>query len=124
MRAAIYDDAPKIAVWLTMPFFATALDGAHTLLWAGCSEDITIQDGGRYVIPFGKWHPNPRRDLLDAISENEPGPSYAKGLDPNAENHRQTQVPVLLIRLNGCRQRQQDHVRSQCFHQVAVVLWE
>ncbi|KAJ5810212.1 short-chain dehydrogenase [Penicillium pulvis] len=85
VRTGIYDNAPKTAVWQTMPVFATALDGAHILLWAGCSEDIMVQDGGRYVIPFGKWHPNPRRDLLNAISENENGQSYAKGLEDWAE---------------------------------------
>ncbi|KNG81346.1 short-chain dehydrogenase [Aspergillus nomiae NRRL 13137] len=68
VRTGIYDNAPQIAIWLTMPFFATVEDGAHTLLWAGCSEDITVRDGGRYVIPFGQWHPNPRADLLEAMA--------------------------------------------------------
>ncbi|KAJ5100193.1 short-chain dehydrogenase [Penicillium angulare] len=77
-QTGIYDNAPKIAIWLTKPVFATALDGAHTLLWAGCSKEITVQDGGRYVIPFRKWHPNPRKDLLDAISGKEDVTSYAK----------------------------------------------
>ncbi|KAE8142952.1 short-chain dehydrogenase [Aspergillus pseudotamarii] len=81
VRTGIYDNAPRIAIWLTLPFFATVDDGAHTLLWAGCSGDITARDGGRYVIPFGQWHPNPRADLLEAMTDE----GYAKELENWAE---------------------------------------
>ncbi|KAE8370902.1 short-chain dehydrogenase [Aspergillus caelatus] len=81
VHTGIYDNAPRIAVWLTMPFFATVEDGALTLLWAGCSEDITVRDGGRYVIPFGQWHPKPRADLLEAMADE----GYAKELEDWAE---------------------------------------
>lgn len=85
VRTGIYDNAPQIAIWLTMAFFATVEDGAHTLLWAGCSGDITVGDGGRYVIPFGQWHPNPRADLLEAMTDG----GYAKALEDWAEKMTQ-----------------------------------
>lgn len=38
------------------------------------SEDITLEeDGGRYAIPFGRWHPSPREDILLALKETKDG---------------------------------------------------
>ncbi|KAE8315041.1 hypothetical protein BDV41DRAFT_575066 [Aspergillus transmontanensis] len=88
VHTGIYDNAPMIAIWLTTPFFATVEDGAHTLPWAAFSKDIAVRDGGRYVIPFGQWHPNPRGDLLDAMTDRNDGlggTNYAKGLEAWAE---------------------------------------
>ncbi|GMG07402.1 unnamed protein product [Aspergillus oryzae] len=88
VRTGIYDNAPRLAILLTMPFFATVRDGAHTLLWAGCSKDITVRDGGSYVIPVGQWHPNPRGDLLHAMTERNnslDATNYAKDLEERAE---------------------------------------
>lgn len=88
VRTGIYDNAPRLAIWLAMPFFATVRDGAHTLLWAGCSKDITVRDGGSYVIPVGQWHPNPRGDLLHAMTERNnslDATNYAKDLEERAE---------------------------------------
>ncbi|KAJ5281318.1 short-chain dehydrogenase [Penicillium angulare] len=79
-QTGIYEGASKLSILLMKPFFASVLNGAHTVLWAACSKDITDQDGGRYVIPFGRWHPNPRRDLLDAMSGKN-GTNFAKGLE-------------------------------------------
>lgn len=58
------------------------MDGAYTTLWAGLAQEVTVQDGGRYVVRWGEWHPRPREDLLDAIKDkDEGGKGYARGLE-------------------------------------------
>ena len=34
------------------------------MLWAGLSPQVTVKDGGRYGIPWGRWHPPPKPGLL------------------------------------------------------------
>ncbi|PYI04019.1 steroid dehydrogenase [Aspergillus sclerotiicarbonarius CBS 121057] len=75
----IYDRAPRLSVWMSKSIFYTPKEGVSTLLWAGFGEEITVEDGGRYGIPFGKWHPGPREDLLEAIREG--GTGEAEGLE-------------------------------------------
>lgn len=80
LKTAIWDTTPWIlrkALSITMhpPVY-----GAYTNLWAGVSGNITVEDGvkGRYVVPWGKWHPAPREDLLKALkSEKEGGSGHA-----------------------------------------------
>lgn len=47
--------------------------GAYAELWAGLSTEIKLNDGGRYGVPWGKWHPSPRKDLLDSLKTKEDG---------------------------------------------------
>lgn len=47
--------------------------GAYTELWAGLSVDLKIEDGGKYVVPWGRLHPNPRPDLLATMKSKEEG---------------------------------------------------
>ncbi|KAE9577791.1 putative oxidoreductase [Colletotrichum fructicola] len=47
--------------------------GAYTNLWAGFSPDITLEDGGRWVEPWGRFHPNPRADIINAVKTKEEG---------------------------------------------------
>ncbi|OJZ82604.1 hypothetical protein ASPFODRAFT_50425 [Aspergillus luchuensis CBS 106.47] len=44
-----------------------------SLLWAGFEEDIKVDDGGRYVIPFGRWHPGLSENLLEAMKDGGTG---------------------------------------------------
>lgn len=82
LLTAIFDETPRIIVWLSLPVLFTAVDGANTALWAGLAPDVKVEDGGRYVVPWGKWHPNPRKDLLEAIKdEDEGGKGYAAQLE-------------------------------------------
>ncbi|RAK99973.1 short-chain dehydrogenase [Aspergillus ibericus CBS 121593] len=74
----IYDRAPRWSVWMSKPVFYTPQEGVNTLLWAGFDEGITVEDGGRYGIPFGRWHPAPREDLVEAMREG--GTGEAEGL--------------------------------------------
>ncbi|KAJ6015190.1 short-chain dehydrogenase [Penicillium herquei] len=81
IQTPMWDTAPKIAVILSKPVFYTVKKAAITLLWAGCSQEVTVKDGGRYVIPFGKWHPNPRPDLLREMEDKEGVKGNAKILE-------------------------------------------
>lgn len=81
LRTAIFDDVPKPIVWASYPVLFKSIDGAHTSLWSAFSTDVTLADGGRYVVPWGKWHPNHRPEQLLAIKdESEGGKGYARHL--------------------------------------------
>ncbi|OBS18952.1 hypothetical protein FPOA_10676 [Fusarium poae] len=47
--------------------------GAYSELWAGLSTEIKLDDGGRYGVPWGKWHPSPRKDLVLSLKTQEDG---------------------------------------------------
>ena len=47
--------------------------GAYTELWAGLSPELKAGDNGKYVIPWGRIHPSPRRDMVDAFRDVEEG---------------------------------------------------
>ncbi|MCJ1289821.1 hypothetical protein MMC34_001354 [Xylographa carneopallida] len=82
LRTAIWDATPRLAVWAVLPSLYRAVDGAHTALWAGLASEVTLCDGGRYVVPWGKWHPRPRRDLLGSMRDaEEGGRGFARGLE-------------------------------------------
>ncbi|KAE8446647.1 hypothetical protein EG329_011840 [Mollisiaceae sp. DMI_Dod_QoI] len=75
LKTAVWDPAPWIIRKLLRVTMHPPVYGAYTNLWAGVSENVTIEDGGRYVVPWGAWHPNPRQDLLDALKSEEEGGS-------------------------------------------------
>lgn len=52
--------------WLVWPGLYNTHYGAYTYLWAALS-DVKPEDNGRYVIPWGRWHPNSRKDILDSL---------------------------------------------------------
>jgi hypothetical protein len=47
--------------------------GAYTELWAGLSPEVTMETNGGYVVPWGRIHPAPRQDLLDALKSTQDG---------------------------------------------------
>ena len=73
LKTNAWRTTPRRFYWPYYPILGKPVDGAHTNLWAGLSEDITIADGGRYIIPFGRWHPSPRKDILEALETSEGG---------------------------------------------------
>ncbi|PYH87719.1 short-chain dehydrogenase [Aspergillus ellipticus CBS 707.79] len=78
----IFDNAPLLTVWLSKPIYYSPKEGVNTLLWAGFADEVTVEDGGRYVIPFGRWHPAPRGDLVEAIRDvDEGGKGFAEGFE-------------------------------------------
>lgn len=58
---------------LVAPLLFHARMGAYTELWAGLSNELTLSDGGKYILPWGRLHPNPREDLLQAMKRKEDG---------------------------------------------------
>ena len=47
--------------------------GAYTGLWCACSDEVKREDGGRYGIPWGRWHQGPREDLLESLKAEKEG---------------------------------------------------
>jgi len=69
----LINDMPKVVQWMVRPMLYEAKMGAYTNLWAGLSEKATVEDGGRYVIPWGRWHGLPRKDIENALKRVEEG---------------------------------------------------
>lgn len=62
----------------TLPFTKAAKMGAYAELWAGLSEDLTMEQSGAYIVPWGRVHARTRRDLqLACESERDGGTGVA-----------------------------------------------
>jgi NAD(P)-dependent dehydrogenase (short-subunit alcohol dehydrogenase family) len=68
-----WDGAPWSMRVLMMPFMYKPKMGAYTELWAGLSQDVNCEDGGRYALPWGRWHPSPRENILESLKTKEEG---------------------------------------------------
>ncbi|KAG5764936.1 hypothetical protein H9Q69_002534 [Fusarium xylarioides] len=64
---------PSIVGYIVSPLLYHAKFGAYTNLWAGLSPELQIEDGGRFILPWGHFHPNPRADLLENLKSKERG---------------------------------------------------
>jgi NAD(P)-dependent dehydrogenase (short-subunit alcohol dehydrogenase family) len=64
---------PAIVPLLAAPLLYPARMGAYTALWAAFSSELKVEDGGKYVLPWGRLHPSPRADLLAAMKAKEDG---------------------------------------------------
>ncbi|KAE8555699.1 hypothetical protein EYB25_000397 [Talaromyces marneffei] len=64
---------PSHVIMLVSPLLHHSRKGAYTELWAGLSPELKIEDNGKYIMPWGRIHPNPRRDLLDTMKTKEDG---------------------------------------------------
>ncbi|CAH0021224.1 unnamed protein product [Clonostachys rhizophaga] len=68
-----WDRAPWLMRTMMGLFMYEAKMGAYTELWAGLSPEVKCQDGGRFAIPFGRWHPNPKKAILESLKTREEG---------------------------------------------------
>jgi NAD(P)-dependent dehydrogenase (short-subunit alcohol dehydrogenase family) len=68
-----WDPVSALGKLMIAPFLYDAKMGAYTELWAGLCEEVTTQNGGKYVVPWGRWHPNPRKDILESLQSEEEG---------------------------------------------------
>ena len=73
LKTSLLRHAPWILGFVTAPLLYGAKMGAYTELWAGLSGDLGVEDGGQYVVPWGRVHPGPRPDLLAAMKGREDG---------------------------------------------------
>ena len=73
LKTALTRHLPRIVPILAAPLLYKPRMGAYTELWAAFSPDLVIEDGGKYIVPWGRLHPNPRQDLLDALKSKEEG---------------------------------------------------
>ncbi|KAF4341839.1 light induced alcohol dehydrogenase Bli-4 [Fusarium beomiforme] len=64
---------PSIIGYVVSPLLYHAKFGAYTNLWAGLSPNLQIEDGGRFILPWGRFHPSPRADLLENLKSKEQG---------------------------------------------------
>ncbi|KAF4335513.1 light induced alcohol dehydrogenase Bli-4 [Fusarium beomiforme] len=71
----IWDRVPWHLRVPTKVFLHPPKRGAYAELWAGVSTEIKLEDGGRYGIPWGRWHPSPRKDLVESLKPKEDGGS-------------------------------------------------
>ncbi|KAL3487524.1 short-chain dehydrogenase [Aspergillus germanicus] len=65
----MYDTMPRVFAWMFRPFRYPPSMGVNSLLWAGFDKSITVEEGGKLALPFGRWHPYPRKDLLEAMED-------------------------------------------------------
>lgn len=73
LRTKGWDDTPWWMRAMMAPLFREPKMGAYTELWAGLSPEVKIDDGGRYAISWGRWHPSPRKDILESLKTKEEG---------------------------------------------------
>ncbi|KAF2121599.1 hypothetical protein BDV96DRAFT_668326 [Lophiotrema nucula] len=72
--SSAWDPVSLLGKLLMSSFIYDARMGAYTELWAGLSEEVTTQDGGKFGVPWGgRWHPNPRNDILASLKAKEEG---------------------------------------------------
>lgn len=78
LKTGLLRDAGSILPIIVSPLLSHAKYGAYTELYSGLSPDLKMEDSGCYIIPWGRKHPNLRKDLLDALkSEKDGGPGVA-----------------------------------------------
>jgi NAD(P)-dependent dehydrogenase (short-subunit alcohol dehydrogenase family) len=73
LRTKIWDAVPRVARILTTLVLHEPKMGDCTALWAGLGAEASVEDGGRYVVPWGRWHPQPRRDIAMALKAKGEG---------------------------------------------------
>lgn len=72
LRTNSFNNVP-IQKAILYPFLQVPKFGAYTNLWCGLSDEVKLEDGGRYAIPWGRWHPGPRADILESLKTKDEG---------------------------------------------------
>jgi NAD(P)-dependent dehydrogenase (short-subunit alcohol dehydrogenase family) len=73
LSTGIWERVPWLLRVPSKVFLHPPKRGAYAELWAGLSAEIKLEDGGRYGIPWGRWHPSPRKDLLQSLKSKDEG---------------------------------------------------
>jgi len=76
LRTNLLRNAPTWMKVLSVPLLHQPRMGAYTELWAGLAPELKLDThNGAYVVPWGRLHPSPRKDLLDALEREVEGGS-------------------------------------------------
>jgi NAD(P)-dependent dehydrogenase (short-subunit alcohol dehydrogenase family) len=73
LRTKIWDDVPMVVRWMLRVTMHPPIYGAYTNLWSGLSADVKGEDGGRYVVPWGRWHEGVKEDIARALKNEKDG---------------------------------------------------
>jgi NAD(P)-dependent dehydrogenase (short-subunit alcohol dehydrogenase family) len=73
LRTKGWDNAPWAMRTIMRPFMHEPRMGAYTELWAGLSPTVSCNDGGQFVIPWGRLHPSPKREIVESLKTIEEG---------------------------------------------------
>ena len=73
LKSGAWRNGSRLLQAAVRPILWENIMGAYTALWAGLSDQITVEDGGRYGIQWGRWHPSPRIDIVTALKSQEEG---------------------------------------------------
>lgn len=74
LKTNILRNGHWILPWLVAPLIYPAIYGAYTELYCGLSSELTAEEhSGAYILPWGRVHPSPRQDMLDAMRPQSDG---------------------------------------------------
>jgi NAD(P)-dependent dehydrogenase (short-subunit alcohol dehydrogenase family) len=73
LKSALTRHFSAVVPFLAAPLLYQPVYGAYTELWAGLSSELSIKDGGNYIIPWGRVHPSPNPKLVAALATKEDG---------------------------------------------------
>jgi len=67
----IYSHQPALLMAILKLVLYEPKMGAYTMLYAGFTPDISLDNNGAYIWPFGRTEPNARKDIQEAIKEGK-----------------------------------------------------
>ncbi|KFY49848.1 hypothetical protein V495_00425 [Pseudogymnoascus sp. VKM F-4514 (FW-929)] len=76
LRAQSYDGTPAFTMLFIKPMLHEPRFGGYTELFAGLSPEVTLQQNGAYVIPWGRIQEDEecsRKDIVEAMTPKEEG---------------------------------------------------
>ncbi|KAI9704544.1 MAG: hypothetical protein M1820_005457 [Bogoriella megaspora] len=73
LRTNTWRNTPWYKYYPYVPLLSQPIYGAYTNVWAAFSDEITMSDGGRYIIPWGRWHPGQREDIVLGLKSKDEG---------------------------------------------------
>lgn len=73
LKTPIWKEQSKGLMMMMNPILKPPKNGAYTMLYAGVSPDVTEEHNGGFIIPWGKFHPQPRQEILDGMKTKEEG---------------------------------------------------
>ncbi|KAL2070528.1 hypothetical protein VTL71DRAFT_13554 [Oculimacula yallundae] len=64
---------PRLMMLLFKPIIHEPKMGVYTGLWAGLSPGVSLEDGGKNGLPWGRWDVDPKKDILESMRTKEEG---------------------------------------------------